>query len=123
MSKINITKFSESHQLEEDQRMVCGNMDVEAVQESYMDDLYDSTEEKVTQLVLTFTIEISHFSLLGWVSSSHSEEFCHWKSEGERQYDRAGAAGQAHPPPGRPRDHIQDQDGRGLHPGQSDQRV
>ena len=28
--------------------MVCGNMDVEAVQESYLDDLYDNSEEKVT---------------------------------------------------------------------------
>ena len=33
--------------------MVCGNMDVEAVQESYLDDLYDSTEEKVNDPVET----------------------------------------------------------------------
>ena len=32
--------------------MVCGNMDVEVVQESYMDDLYDNSEEKVITLVL-----------------------------------------------------------------------
>lgn len=52
--------------------MVCGNMDVEAVQESYMDDLYDSTEEKVTHLVLTFTIKISHLSILSRLGQQFS---------------------------------------------------
>ena len=36
------------------ERMVCGNMDVEVVPGSYMDDLYDSTEEKVTSLRYIF---------------------------------------------------------------------
>ena len=40
--------------------MVCGNMDVEVVQESYMDDLYDNTEEKVTTEALTIITKMNH---------------------------------------------------------------
>ena len=39
--------------------MVCGNMDVEVVPGSYMDDLYDSAEEKVTTLRTFLTIGLT----------------------------------------------------------------
>ena len=45
---LRLLALAESSLQEENQRMVCGNMDVEAVQESYLDDLYDNSEEKVT---------------------------------------------------------------------------
>ena len=71
-------------------------MDVEVVPGSYMDDLYDSAEEKVSFSRNIFHHLFHFVFLLGCLGCFNAEEFCYWESESEGQYHRAGTAGQTH---------------------------
>ena len=76
-------------------------MDVEVVPSpSYMDDLYDGSEEKVTTLTYILLAESPWDFLLGCLGCFNSEEFRYWKSESEGQHHRAGTVGPTDSPAG-----------------------